>query len=175
MSEGIKPFRSKELDFVFNHLSAVKTNVGHVRPADPDAGMEAGIPDQGTPDQGTPDSGAGKPDQGGADQGTTGPDQAVADRGTVKPDQAIPDRGTPPDQALPDRSAAGPDLGATGDGLARCKPMDAMGDGPCDMHIGVKWDGKACVNVSGCRCLGTDCSRLFKTKAACQAAYAGCP
>lgn len=58
---------------------------------------------------------------------------------------------------------------------ANCGAMDAKGVGLCDKHMGWAWDGKACVGVSGCSCSGKDCAKLYTSKAACQAAFAGCP
>jgi hypothetical protein len=134
-----------------------------------DAGRDSGAADHGAADT------AVRPDQPTPDRGGTAPDQAAPDS-VITPDGGAPDHGGgTPDLALPD-SAPVADLAMAGDALlARCKPMDARGDGPCDMLIGVKWDGKQCVNVSGCRCIGADCSKLFKNKATCQAAYVGCP
>ncbi len=55
-----------------------------------------------------------------------------------------------------------------------CGPMDARGEGACDLFLGVVWTGTACNPVSGCRCVGADCPRLFRDSASCFAAYAAC-
>jgi hypothetical protein len=52
---------------------------------------------------------------------------------------------------------------------ATCGVMNATGVGQCDAALGVKWDGQACVYVSGCSCTGADCDNLFQTYDDCQA------
>lgn len=49
----------------------------------------------------------------------------------------------------------------------RCSPMDAAGEGPCDAELGVAYDGATCQSISGCRCVGTDCERLYESREAC--------
>ena len=56
-----------------------------------------------------------------------------------------------------------------------CAAMDAKGEGACEKHMGFVWDGKTCQGVSGCKCVGMDCGKLFSSKQACQGAYAHCP
>ena len=57
-----------------------------------------------------------------------------------------------------------------------CAAMDARGVGPCEEVLGVAWNGSSCVTLSGCRCAGSDCGRLFDTLTACEEHYldAGC-
>jgi len=51
--------------------------------------------------------------------------------------------------------------------------MDARGDGLCDGYFGVAWNGMACVSITGCRCVGADCGRVYADRAACLAACGG--
>lgn len=55
-----------------------------------------------------------------------------------------------------------------------CRDQDAVGVGPCTLLLGWKWDGAACVGVSGCSCSGVDCGALATSQAACAAAHADC-
>ncbi len=57
---------------------------------------------------------------------------------------------------------------------AICGPMDARGEGACDLALGIVWNGTACVSISGCSCVGTECADLFRTDAACRLRYAAC-
>ena len=56
-----------------------------------------------------------------------------------------------------------------------CKPMNVKGVGACKLLLGWYFDGKQCKSLGGCSCAGTDCGKLYKNSAACQAAYQGCP
>lgn len=56
-----------------------------------------------------------------------------------------------------------------------CKPMDVQGVGACKMLLGWYFNGKTCTSLGGCSCAGTDCGKLYKDSASCQAAYAACP
>jgi hypothetical protein len=56
-----------------------------------------------------------------------------------------------------------------------CAPQDAYGEGPCAAYFGVKWDGKKCVGVGGCSCVGSACGELFESIEACEQVHAGCP
>ncbi|MBX7197413.1 MAG: hypothetical protein K1X94_35520 [Sandaracinaceae bacterium] len=60
------------------------------------------------------------------------------------------------------------------DGALLCAPMDARGEGVCDLALGIVWNGSACVPISGCSCVGADCADLFRTDAACRLRYAAC-
>ncbi len=55
-----------------------------------------------------------------------------------------------------------------------CGADDAAGEGNCRLDLGFKWDGSRCVNLGGCRCVGSDCGTLtdFET---CVAIHASCP
>ncbi len=55
-----------------------------------------------------------------------------------------------------------------------CAPMDARGEGLCDAFFGYAWNGRMCVGISGCSCVGTDCRALFETPRECEMAYGGC-
>jgi hypothetical protein len=56
------------------------------------------------------------------------------------------------------------------DGGVACAAMDARGEGACDGYFGVAWNGADCVGLTGCRCVGADCGRAFRDRAACVAA-----
>ena len=56
------------------------------------------------------------------------------------------------------------------DGGVACAAMDARGEGDCDGYFGVAWNGADCVGLTGCRCVGADCGRAFRDRAACVAA-----
>jgi hypothetical protein len=67
--------------------------------------------------------------------------------------------------------------GDSTDLAALCRPMDARPPGgyACAIEIGVKWDGRHCVNVgSGCECFGADCGSLFLTLEDCVTARRAC-
>jgi hypothetical protein len=55
-----------------------------------------------------------------------------------------------------------------------CEPDDAAGEGLCDAFFGYAWDGRSCVGISGCDCVGEDCADLTFDPAACEAAHASC-
>lgn len=55
-----------------------------------------------------------------------------------------------------------------------CGPQDAAGVGPCDMVIGIFWDGERCAYVSGCTCEGKDCDKGYKSLEDCYREHAGC-
>jgi hypothetical protein len=57
---------------------------------------------------------------------------------------------------------------------ARCSAQDARGKGQCERVLGYAWDGRQCVSLSGCSCVGTDCAGIFQKLESCQAAYAHC-
>jgi hypothetical protein len=48
-----------------------------------------------------------------------------------------------------------------------CAPMDVGGLGPCDAVLGYYWDGFRCQALTGCECVGEDCSRLYDSEGAC--------
>ena len=103
------------------------------------------------------------------------PDSGQQDRGVAQPDQAQPqpDQAQPqPDQAQPQPDQAPPQPDAIS---PSCMPMDAQGSGPCALVLGVIWNGKQCVYISGCSCQGKDCGKIYKTTKACQQAHAHCP
>lgn len=89
------------------------------------------------------------------------PDTTLPD--VMLPDLPQPDKLAPADTASPDASKLS------------CKAMDAKGEGACEKHMGYAWDGKQCKGVSGCKCVGQDCSKLYANKAVCSKAYAHCP
>ncbi len=55
-----------------------------------------------------------------------------------------------------------------------CEPQDAAGVGACALFHGYRWDGAACVGVSGCTCTGADCGALYPTPQACEDAHGAC-
>jgi len=101
-----------------------------------------------------------------------------AGKDLVRSDQTTTDLGSI-DGGVTDGPATDLDGGAADKGTDAAGPpcnqsMDASGVGPCDMHLGTKWNGTACVNVSGCSCTGSDCGNLFAGVADCEQAYAHC-
>jgi hypothetical protein len=55
-----------------------------------------------------------------------------------------------------------------------CAPEDARGEGACRQLLGYKWDGVACVAISGCDCVGFDCFTLSPSLEGCTFAHTGC-
>jgi len=55
-----------------------------------------------------------------------------------------------------------------------CAAQDARGDGLCDAFFGYAWNGSSCTGISGCSCVGTDCSSLYMDPASCAAEHAAC-
>jgi hypothetical protein len=55
-----------------------------------------------------------------------------------------------------------------------CAPQDARGEGACRQLLGYKWDGFACVALSGCDCVGFDCFTLSSSLQGCTWAHNGC-
>jgi hypothetical protein len=55
-----------------------------------------------------------------------------------------------------------------------CSGQDIRGDGACAALLGVKFNGEACVGVSGCECKGDDCDDMYETRSACQSAHERC-
>jgi hypothetical protein len=55
-----------------------------------------------------------------------------------------------------------------------CDPQDARGEGACDLWLGYVWNGTSCESLSGCSCVGADCSALTMDLMACESAHAGC-
>lgn len=56
------------------------------------------------------------------------------------------------------------------DGGLACATLDARGEGDCDGYFGVAWNGSTCASITGCRCVGADCGRVFRDRAECVAA-----
>jgi hypothetical protein len=56
-----------------------------------------------------------------------------------------------------------------------CSPQDARGEGSCETVIGWAWNGRACVPLSGCSCVGGDCPNLFRAPGECEAYFGACP
>lgn len=54
-----------------------------------------------------------------------------------------------------------------------CEPDDARGTGPCDAIVGIAWDGRRCVELSGCECEGSDCG-AYDSIEECERAHADC-
>lgn len=55
-----------------------------------------------------------------------------------------------------------------------CQEQDAIGVGLCEAILGVQWDGKQCVTLSGCSCEGRDCDSLFASPEECRDAFLLC-
>ena len=106
-----------------------------------------------------------------------GSDLAVSDFGT--PDLGTEDAGTEDDAATPSDGAISD--GEIRDGgqdaafdPASCVAQAALGEGTCDMSLGVMWNAAECVFVRGCTCTGAACDALFPSRDACLAAYSTC-
>jgi len=59
------------------------------------------------------------------------------------------------------------------DGGGACRVMDARGEGLCDGYFGAAWNGMTCQSITGCRCIGADCGRVYPDRASCVAACGG--
>jgi hypothetical protein len=55
-----------------------------------------------------------------------------------------------------------------------CADQDARGEGPCDAELGYVWRSGGCWPISGCSCVGADCSALAPTADACLTEHARC-
>jgi hypothetical protein len=55
-----------------------------------------------------------------------------------------------------------------------CAPQDAKGDGLCKMLLGVAWNGKECISLGGCSCIGEDCENLYADMDVCAKAHLAC-
>ena len=64
---------------------------------------------------------------------------------------------------------------AFGDCIDLCAPQDARGEGPCEAFFGYAWDGRDCVGLSGCECVGEDCDETFDSVEECRRAHRPCP
>jgi hypothetical protein len=58
--------------------------------------------------------------------------------------------------------------------VSPCAAEDARPAGTCTKFLGYKWDGAACVAISGCSCDGKACAGLPTTMAACKAEHVIC-
>ncbi|MDO9015702.1 MAG: hypothetical protein Q8S73_09640 [Deltaproteobacteria bacterium] len=65
------------------------------------------------------------------------------------------------------------DGGPPRDGGLVCAALDARGEGDCDGYFGVAWNGSTCASITGCRCVGADCGRVFRSREECAAACGG--
>lgn len=75
-----------------------------------------------------------------------------------------------PGQQYRSRGAC-PDAGTTN----VCRAQDARAEGLCDLFLGVAWNGRVCVSLGGCRCVGADCGSIVRTQEECVRAHATCP
>lgn len=57
----------------------------------------------------------------------------------------------------------------------RCAPQDIQGVGPCDAVLGSMWDGRHCIEISGCDCEGEDCEDIYQDFGECVRDHAECP
>jgi hypothetical protein len=55
-----------------------------------------------------------------------------------------------------------------------CAAQDAAGTGLCAAFLGYAWNGKDCVGLSGCSCVGADCSAIYKDPSECKVAHESC-
>lgn len=55
-----------------------------------------------------------------------------------------------------------------------CAAFDADSEGGCATDLGFTWNGRACAPLVGCRCLGADCTHLYRTPEECVTAHAAC-
>jgi hypothetical protein len=78
------------------------------------------------------------------------------------------------DDCSPETGAQCAPASATGSGDPECRAQDAQGEGTCDVGLGIKFDGTACVAFAGCECVGADCDALFSEFGLCDAAFAQC-
>jgi len=70
---------------------------------------------------------------------------------------------------------AGIDVLHEGDcGGPESAPMDARGEGPCELFFGFAWDGTSCVGLGGCTCEGADCGSLYPGLDECEDAHRDC-
>lgn len=119
------------------------------------------------------------------DETSPGTDDAGQDAmtidGNARPDTAAGD-GLAADTSTTDQGqvdAAPTDQAVATDGAGdaaagSCAGQDARGVGPCDMLLGVMFNGVRCISLSGCSCSGKDCKKLYKSKAACETANKKC-
>lgn len=49
-----------------------------------------------------------------------------------------------------------------------CDPLDAKGQGLCQLPLGITWNGQSCELISGCECVGSDCDNLYFDEASCE-------
>jgi hypothetical protein len=56
-----------------------------------------------------------------------------------------------------------------------CRPQTASGVGLCELFLGFVWNGTDCIGLSGCSCVGSDCSSLVQDLSVCLAAHRSCP
>ena len=55
-----------------------------------------------------------------------------------------------------------------------CGAQDAAGEGACDQFFGFAFNGKGCVPVSGCNCVGSDCDSLSPDPKGCHIEFEEC-
>lgn len=55
-----------------------------------------------------------------------------------------------------------------------CSPMDAFGYGACALTWGYAWNGRDCLAVGGCECVGSECGALFPSVDTCEAFFSRC-
>ncbi|AKF11564.1 hypothetical protein [Sandaracinus amylolyticus] len=73
-----------------------------------------------------------------------------------------------------DAFGQGTDVDYEGPCVASCEAQDARGTGDCDAVLGWAWNGTACRSVSGCECVGPDCSSIWDEASDCERAHAHC-
>lgn len=67
-----------------------------------------------------------------------------------------------------------PGGGCTLEACDMCQPMEAQGEGQCEVFFGYKWNGASCEGLGGCECIGEHCDHLFDSRAECEETFATC-
>ncbi len=70
--------------------------------------------------------------------------------------------------------ALGAGVNVANQGACDCAAQDAVGEGDCDAFFGWAWNGSECLGISGCGCVGADCSATFDDPEACRSAFQAC-
>lgn len=56
----------------------------------------------------------------------------------------------------------------------QCAAQNAAGSGNCAAFFGYAWNGRTCVGISGCGCVGSDCRTLAQSPEECRMRYSAC-
>ncbi len=55
-----------------------------------------------------------------------------------------------------------------------CDAMEAAPEGECALPLGIVWNGATCESISGCECVGADCSLLYRSFETCEEDHRDC-